>query len=159
MTSFWVKLGSQIIRNIHPWWVSIKQPTPRVLTKLNFTELQTYKINIVDKMRSGLFRIQWSTGSGLEAEAKCETKFFSLRVVYERNVRYFELWLRVPVHNWSGSAPLSWQLEEKMYTEWQYQFENRRIRTTVSKLVGVLIFATVLSLLAEKQSNTAQNES
>ena len=29
----------------------------------------------------------------------------------------------------------------------------------MSKLVGILIFATLLSLLAEKQSNTAQNES
>ena len=46
-----------------------------------------------------------------------------------------------------------------MYTEWQYQFENRKMRTRISKLVGVPIFATLLSLLAEKQPNTARNES
>ena len=70
-------------------------------------------------------KVPTQTVDSLVAEAQksdfvqpsCETKFFSLRVVYEGNVRYFELRLRAPDHNWSGSAPLCCHIEEKMYTE------------------------------------------
>ena len=77
--------------------------------------------------------------------------FFSLRVVYEVNVRYFEWGPLAADRNWPGSAPLCYHIERKMYTEWQYQFENRKIRTKMSKLVGAPISATLLLLLADKQ--------
>ena len=87
-----------------------------------------------------------------------ETKFFHSKLLYEANVRYFEWGPLAPDLNWPGSDPLCRHKEKKMYTELQYQFENRKIRTTMSKLVGVPIFATLLSLLAEKQLNAARNE-
>ena len=64
-----------------------------------------------------------------------------------------------PDLNWPSSDPLCRHKEKKMYTEWQYQFENRKIRTTTSKLVNVPIFAALLRLLAEKRPNTVPNES
>ena len=52
-------------------------------------------------------------------------------------------------------------IEEKMYIEWQYQSKNIKIRMRMrmSKLMGVTFFATLQSLLAEKQLNTTGNES
>ena len=88
-----------------------------------------------------------------------ETKFFHSKLLYEANVRCFEWGPLAPDLNWPGSDPLCRHKEKKMYTELQYQFENRKIITTMSKLVGIPIFAALLSLLAEKQPNTVLNES